>query len=125
MFITRLLSGIVLLAIIISTGILGGPVFWSLVTLISLLGLFEYHRMIKLEKSSLFYASGLLCIALDTALFFGKTDLADAMPVFGILLLMAMYVIRYPKFEAKDVFASFMKTARVETLPLATTLALR
>ena len=90
MFITRLLSGIVLLAIIISTGILGGPVFWSLVTLISLLGLFEYHRMIKLEKSGLFYASGLLCIALDAALFFGKTDLADAMPVFGILLLMAM-----------------------------------
>lgn len=107
MFITRLLSGIVLLAIIISTGILGGPVFWSLVTLISLLGLFEYHRMIKLEKSGLFYASGLLCIALDAALFFGKTDLADAMPVFGLLLLMAMYVIRYPKFEAKDVFASF------------------
>ena len=107
MFITRLLSGIVLLAIIISTGFLGGPVFWSLVTLISLLGLFEYHRMIKLEKSGLFYASGLLCIALDAALFFGKTDLADAMPVFGILLLMAMYVIRYPKFEAKDVFASF------------------
>jgi hypothetical protein len=44
MLITRLLSGIVLLAIVISTGILGGPVFWALVTLISLLGVFEFHR---------------------------------------------------------------------------------
>ena len=45
MFITRLLSGIVLLAIVISTGILGGPVFWALVTAISLIGVFEFHRI--------------------------------------------------------------------------------
>ncbi len=107
MFITRLLSGIVLLAIIISTGILGGPVFWTLVTLISLLGVFEFHRMVGLQKTALFYVSWGLCLGLDALLFFGKTDLADLIPVAALLLLMAIYVVRYPKFEAKDIFASY------------------
>ena len=107
MFITRLLSGIVLLAIVISTGILGGPVFWTLVTLISLIGLMEFHRMIKLEKSGLFAVNLIACSGLYLLLFFGKTELADLMPVAALLILMGIYVVRYPKFDAKDLFASF------------------
>ena len=107
MFITRLLSGIVLLAIVISTGIFGGPVFWALVTLISLLGVFEFHRMLGLQKSPLFYVNWLMCLGLDALLFFGKTELADLMPVVALLLLMAIYVVRYPKYNAKEIFASF------------------
>lgn len=107
MFITRLLSGIVLLAIVISTGILGGPVFWTLVTLISLLGVFEFHRMLNLHKSVLFYASWAMCLALDALLFFGKTEFADAMPVLALLLLMGIYVVRYPKYSGKEIFASY------------------
>ncbi|MBR2407958.1 MAG: phosphatidate cytidylyltransferase [Lachnospiraceae bacterium] len=107
MFITRLLSGIVLLAIVISTGILGGPVFWALVTLISLIGLMEFHRMIKLEKSGLFAVNLIACSGLYLLLLFGKTELADLMPVVALLILMGIYVVRYPKFDAKDIFASF------------------
>lgn len=107
MFITRLLSGIVLLAIVISTGIIGGPVFWGLVTLISLIAVFEFHRMVKLEKSLLLYVNMLLCLGLDLALFFKNTELADAIPVLALLALMAIYVIGYPKFEAKQIFASY------------------
>ncbi len=107
MFITRLLSGIVLLAIVISTGILGGPVFWALVTLISLIGLMEFHRMIKLEKSGLFAVNLIACSGLYLLLLFGKTELADLMPVAALLILMGIYVVRYPKFDAKDIFASF------------------
>lgn len=107
MFITRLLSGIVLLAIVISTGILGGPVFWALVTLISLIGVFEFHRMLGLQKSPLFHVNWLMCLGLDTLLFFGKTELADLMPVVTLLALMSIYVVRYPKYNAKEIFASF------------------
>ena len=107
MFITRLLSGIVLLAIVISTGILGGPVFWALVTLISLLALFEFHRMLGLQKSLLFYVNWLMCLGLDALLFFGKTELADLMPVAALLILMGIYVVRYPKFDAKEIFSSY------------------
>lgn len=108
MFITRLLSGIILLALVISTGILGGPVFWSLVTLISLLGVYEFHHMLHLEKSVLFYADLVMCLGLDTLLFFEKAELADLMPVVALLVLMGLYVTRYPRFDAKEVFASFV-----------------
>ena len=107
MFITRLLSGIVLLAIVISTGILGGPVFWALVTLISFRGLMEFHRMVKLEKSGLYYVDCLGCSALYLLLYFGKPELADLMPVVVLLVLMGIYVVRYPKYNAKDVFVTF------------------
>lgn len=107
MLLTRLLSGIVLLAIVISTGILGGPVFLALVTLISMIGLFEFHRMVKTEKSPLFYTNLIACAALDVLLLWGKTELADLMPVVALLLLMGIYVVRYPKFTAKDIFTSY------------------
>lgn len=107
MFITRLLSGIVLLAIVISTGILGGPVFWALVTAISLIGMFEFHRMAGLNKSALFYINWVLCLGLDALLFFGKTELADLMPIVALLILMGIYVVRYPKFDAKEIFTSY------------------
>ena len=107
MFITRLLSGIVLLAIVISTGIFGGPVFWALVALISLVGVFEFHRMAGLRKSPLFHVNWVLCLSLDVLLFFGKSELADLMPVVALLLLMAIYVVRYPKYNAKEIFVSF------------------
>ncbi len=107
MFITRLLSGIVLLAIVIFTGILGGLVFWALVTVISLLGMFEFHRMLNLQKSPLFYAGQIMCIGLDALLFFGKTEIADAVIILELLVLMAIYVITYPMFSAKEIFASY------------------
>ena len=107
MFVARLLSGIVLLAIVISTGIFGGPVFWALVTLISLRGVYEFHRMLGLQKSPLFHLNWLLCLGLDALLFFGQTKFADLMPVMALLLLMAVYVVRYPKYNTKEIFASF------------------
>ena len=107
MLITRLLSGIVLLAIVISTGILGGPVFWALVTAISLIGMFEFHRMTGTHKSGMFYLGQVLCLALNGLLFFGKNELADLIPVVALLAYMAVYVVRYPKFHAKDIFTSY------------------
>ena len=107
MLLTRLLSGIVLLAIVISTGILGGPVFLALVTLISMIGLFEFHRMVKTEKSPLFYTNLIACAALDVLLLWGKTEVADLMPVVALVLLMGIYVIRYPKFDAKEILTSY------------------
>lgn len=106
MFITRLLSGIVLLAIVISTGILGGPVFLALVTLISLLGVYEFYRMVKMQGTVLLYASMAMCFGLNLLLF-AKTEFADAVPVLGLLLLMGLYVVRYPRFSAKEIFAAY------------------
>ena len=49
-FLTRLISGIVLLAIIISTGIVGGPVLCGGSFLISLVGYGAFLQVFGLEK---------------------------------------------------------------------------
>lgn len=107
MFITRLLSGIVLLAIIISAGIFGGPVLLALGTLISLIGIFEYHRMTGLRKSPLFHVNWVVCLVLNVMLFLERPQCADLMPIVALLLLMGIYVIRYPKFDVKEIFTSY------------------
>ena len=51
MFKTRLLSGIVLMIITIALMIFGGlPLFW-VITLITVIGLFELYRAVKMEKT--------------------------------------------------------------------------
>lgn len=116
MFITRLLSGIVLLAIVIATGIVGGPVFWGLVALISLIGVFEFYRMVGLHKSPLHVVALLSTLGLDVLLLVNKTQFADLVPIITLVFLMGIYVVRYPKYEAKDIFASFAGFAYVAVL---------
>ena len=107
MFITRLLSGIVLLAIIISAGIFGGPALLALGALISFIAAFEFHRMVGLQKSALFYVNCVVCLALNVMLFLKRPQCADLMPVVALLLMMGIYVIRYPKFDVKEIFTSY------------------
>ena len=51
MFITRLLSGIVLVLILLLTGILGGSILWGFCLAISLIGLYEFYKVFKIEKT--------------------------------------------------------------------------
>ena len=53
MFITRLLSGIALIAIMLAFIIPGGLWLAAFVAVISLIGLFELYRAFKLEKTPL------------------------------------------------------------------------
>ena len=51
MFRTRLISGIALVAVLIATGILGGNILWGFCFLISMIGLHEFYKVFKIEKS--------------------------------------------------------------------------
>ena len=51
MFIKRLLSGIILMAIAIAVVVLGGNVLFSTVLVTSLVGMMELYRVIKLNKT--------------------------------------------------------------------------
>lgn len=108
-FLTRLISGIVLLAIIISTGIVGGPVLFGFTFLISLIGYWEFLKVFGLEKK-LPGVFGLIF----TVLYYGTVYLGDAFNMAGPLLLvgflmvlMAIYVFTFPKFRTDEITAPF------------------
>lgn len=107
MFVTRLISGIILLAIVIATGLIGGPIFFALVAVLSLIGLFEIYRMLQLQNSVFYLLSMILWGADMVCLFLENFEAADAICLFSILIFLAVFVFRYPKFDISQVFSAY------------------
>lgn len=108
-FLTRLISGIVLLAIIISTGIAGGPVLFGFTLLISLIGYWEFLKVFGLEKK----APG-ICGMIFAVLYYGTVYMGEALNLAGPLLLVAflmvlmgIYVVTFPKYKTDEITAPF------------------
>ncbi|MBE5887315.1 MAG: phosphatidate cytidylyltransferase [Lachnospiraceae bacterium] len=107
MFVPRLLSGIVMVILAIVLIICGGNVLLFSTLFISLIGMFELYRVLQIEKTPL-----AICSYLITALFYcnlGFGWIADPfLLIMGLLiLLMFVYVLAYPKYEAKHIMAAF------------------
>lgn len=107
MFKTRLLSGMVLVALAIVIIIAGDYVTLFSTLAISLVGMFELYRVFKLEKTALAFVSYLMTILYYLALL-SEGEIDPMMIAMGFLiLLMFVYVFSYPKYEAKDVMPIF------------------
>ncbi len=103
MFKVRLLSGIVLIVLLLLFIIPGGTLLLAAVAFLSLVGMMEIMRMVKIHKSPLAlfgYASvGLLYVLLFT----NQMDKLVALAVIYLMALMAVYVITFPKFKTEQV----------------------
>ena len=108
MFRTRLLSGIALVAILLATGILGGNILWGFCFLISMIGLYEFYKVFKIEKS-IGVIGYVLAIIYYLALLFYEGSVNGAL-FMAVMLMMAagVYVLQYPKFNTEQVFASIL-----------------
>lgn len=110
MFATRLLSGIVLVALAVFLLFQGGPLLLFVSAAISLIGLFELYRVMKIERAvpgilgylagGVYY--GLLWFRLEsdsTAVFF--------LMILFLMLLMTVYVVTFPKYSTEQITVSF------------------
>ena len=111
MFITRLLSGIVLLAAAALLFVVGD--IWLIIALgiLSLVGVYELFRIWEMEKHPLAivtYVATVGCYAMFIDYPF-NLGLHEIMPIIALLALLTVYVIRYPKDHinqvAKSIFA--------------------
>ncbi len=107
MFRTRLLSGIVLVAAALLLIMTGGTVLLAGLFVISLIGLFELYQVFHIEKSLL----GMIGY-LAVTIYYGNLSLPfipdEEMFVLGFLILvMAVYVVKFPAYKAEQVFAGF------------------
>lgn len=115
MFKTRLLSGIVLILVLLAVMLLGGPVLWTALTVVSLVGVFELYRVRKMECTTMAkigYLGVLAWWVLAVKVFPPEAVSGDvlslAVPVLvGILILLLMvFVFGYPRFHADQLFAA-------------------
>lgn len=107
MFKTRLISGITLLAIAIAIISLGDNVLFGAVLVISLVGMTELYKIVKIEKSVLGIIGYLAAISYYVLIFFKFDDLLMLLFIGFLLILMIVYVISYPLYRVEQVMTVF------------------
>lgn len=107
MFKTRLISSIVLVVLMVAGIFAGNEVFSLLFLGISLIGMFELYRIFHMEKSILAIISYVLISAFDSAIYFNvNSEILLMIVTLEIILLLASYVVVFPKYEAENVMVA-------------------
>ena len=108
MFVTRLLSGIALVAVLLATGILGGNILWGFCLAISLIGLYEFYKVFKIEKSLGIIGYGFAMVYYLALLFYEGSVNGALFLAIELMLVAGVYVLKYPKYNTEQVFASIV-----------------
>jgi phosphatidate cytidylyltransferase len=107
MFWTRLISGIVLLAIAIMVVLLGSNVLFGAVLVISLVGMYELYKILKIEKSVPGIIGYIAAVGYYALIFFRLDSYLMVFFIGFLLLLMATYVLTYPRFRIEQIMTAF------------------
>lgn len=110
MFKTRLISGIILVAVALLTIISGSYVLLFTLACISVIGMNELNRAMKVHENSfqLLELAGFAGAVLYYTAVAVDFEKYGVMAIIGtLILLMFVYVFSYPKFHAEQVMASY------------------
>lgn len=107
MFKTRLISGIVLVIIAFITIYTGGPLLWITLCGISLIGLNELYKIIKIDKT-LPGIAGYLATLVYYLLLLGGISIDPMLFVIAVLVVfMFIYVFTFPKYVFEQISGGF------------------
>jgi len=110
MFKTRLISGILLAVIAAAAMISGGNVLFFTLLAVSLIGLYELYRAMKVQEKSfsMLAAVGYLgVISYYFLLYFGMNAYIMIDVIFILILFLLVYVMSFPKYRIEQVTAAF------------------
>ena len=112
MFKERLISGIILVAIMIVTLYFGGFATLFMVELISLIGIYELMRVPKNKSTELLVLTEITTVVMYALLGMGYTFRAYGFMYLFLMVvfmmgLMCFYVFRYPKYKLQDITLAF------------------
>ena len=116
MFVTRLISGIVLIAIAAVTIIIGGGVWFAVVAALSFIGLFELYRIMKLEKSLLGMAGYFLTAIYLTVTYLWIEEGQPMVIVLSVMVFFAIYVFTFPRYKLDQISFALMGILYVPVL---------
>ena len=107
MFVTRLISGIVLVAFALLFIISGGDVLLAVMLVLSLIGMFELYRIFNIEKKAPGILGYAACIAYYLDLRFKFCQDNEVIFLSFLILMLAVFVFGYPKFHSHQIMAAF------------------
>ncbi|MBQ5430322.1 MAG: phosphatidate cytidylyltransferase [Lachnospiraceae bacterium] len=107
MFKTRLLSGIVLVALALLFIVTGGDVLLASTLVISLIGLFEFLRAVGIHKSALAPVAYGITLVYYASLKWAFLPSHTMLWILFMILLLFIFVFSYPKYEIKQISQGF------------------
>lgn len=108
MFRTRLISGIILLAIALSVVILGGELLFGVLFIVAMIGTMELNRVMNTHKSFpgiLAYIAGIVFYLL---IYLKLQQYETMLFVVFLMLLMFAYVFAFPKYRTEQIATAFL-----------------
>lgn len=116
MFKVRLMSGAVLVVLAVLILYIGGYVTGAAVLMLSLGGVIELLRVYKLHNKSMGIIAYFGTASYYALLFFEKEQYVLPMLIGYVLLVLAVYVIRYPTYTDKDAMACVLSLFYVSVM---------
>lgn len=112
MFVTRLISGIVLVGLALLTICTGNWILFFTVLALSLIGANELYKVMKVRPENTKFSLLELVGYLGICLYYASLVVADGKYALGalmvsIILIMCVYVFTYPAFHANQIMAAF------------------
>ncbi|MBS6954875.1 MAG: phosphatidate cytidylyltransferase [Enterocloster asparagiformis] len=116
MFTTRLISGIILVAIAIVVVGQGGALLFAVTAAISLVGLFELYRVLDIHKKPLAFIGYATAASYYGILWFEGQQYITLMIIASLMLLMAVYVFTFPKYRTEEIMGAFFGVCYVPVM---------
>lgn len=107
-FFTRLLSGIVLVALMLVTIIPGGNLLFVANLLISLVGVYELYKVLGLETKLPGVTGYVALITYYLLIYTGNTKHMMTLMVVFLIVLLAQYVLLFPEYKTEQVSNAIM-----------------
>lgn len=107
MFTKRLISGIILVILAIIIVGRGGVLLFAASVLVSLIGLFELYRVMKIEKKPLGVVGYLTALSYYGIIWFDGQQYVTLMVIAALMVLMGIYVFTFPRYKTEEVTVAF------------------
>ncbi len=107
MFTTRLISGIVLVILAVFFVGSGGALLFAATGIISLIGLFELYRVMKIQRTPLALVGYAAAVFYYGLLWIHAEEYVTLMAIGALMLLMSLYVFAFPKYKTEEITVAF------------------
>ncbi|MBE5968053.1 MAG: phosphatidate cytidylyltransferase [Lachnospiraceae bacterium] len=107
MFKTRLLSGVILMAITILVVVLGKDVLFAAIFAISLIGMMELYRIVKVHRKAPGYAGYAAGILYYILLYFGWQQYQLMLFLLFLVALLFIAVFHFPEYKTEQIAVVF------------------
>lgn len=107
MFVTRLISGIILVILALIFICAGGDILLAVMLMLSLVGMYELYRVFKIENKLPGILGYLACGAYYFDIRYNFCEDKMVIMLAFLLLLLAVFVFAYPKFHSHQIMAAF------------------